>query len=347
MKLQAANKNNSTRIPWIDMAKGYGIICVLIAHYPASFLRDEISTFHMPLFFFLSGCVFQAYKYDWKSFLKRKVQTLIVPYFCLGLVIVLFDWLFYWCRGIYTAKDFWFSLLQLLVQRRFCTIWFLTCLFLTELIFYALVHLCRDRLPVIGGIIAVAAVLGLFYYRRGFPPLFWNLDTCAEALPFFFAGYLLQKKQTFFSRFFTLRPAAVILFILCLPINLLCGHESAVRSGRGLEMFNSSYGFAPLTYLAAFAGIFAVILFSSWFTLRPVSYIGRNSMIYFAWHQSILMPLITVLFTAIGLPPQPDFPGHPFSLAAAVLLQLGILTIMDYILRHSRLKFMLGIFRQL
>lgn len=46
---------------WVDIAKGIGIILVFLGHFNIpDTLRAEIYTFHMPLFFFLSGVVLMA-----------------------------------------------------------------------------------------------------------------------------------------------------------------------------------------------------------------------------------------------------------------------------------------------
>ena len=48
------------RVEWIDIAKGYGILFVIIGHLylQDSFLTTQIYTFHMPLFFFLQDMFF-------------------------------------------------------------------------------------------------------------------------------------------------------------------------------------------------------------------------------------------------------------------------------------------------
>lgn len=48
---------------WVDIAKGIGIILVFLGHFNIpDTLRAEIYTFHIPLFFFLSGVVFNGHK---------------------------------------------------------------------------------------------------------------------------------------------------------------------------------------------------------------------------------------------------------------------------------------------
>ena len=40
---------------------------------------------------------------------------------------------------------------------------------------------------------------------------------------------------------------------------------------------------------------------SHWIISRPIKYIGRYSMIYFAWHQHIFLTGVMALFTNFGL----------------------------------------------
>lgn len=85
------------RILFLDIARGLCIILVVIGHYmpdysPAWYaaLHDVIYRFHMPLFMFVSGCVYvatlrsQSY---WK-FLSRKVHRLMLPYITTSLIVV-------------------------------------------------------------------------------------------------------------------------------------------------------------------------------------------------------------------------------------------------------------------
>ena len=58
---------NEKRLDWLDVAKGYGILFVIYAHTDYGFIGNLLYTFHVPLFFFLSGFVFSN-KYDFKTF---------------------------------------------------------------------------------------------------------------------------------------------------------------------------------------------------------------------------------------------------------------------------------------
>lgn len=89
------------RIDWIDIAKGLGIILVVLGHTerglgssgiaPESWkygLDFYLYTFHMPLFMFLSGLnVPHSLRAGRREFLMRKLPTIVWPYLLWSLII--------------------------------------------------------------------------------------------------------------------------------------------------------------------------------------------------------------------------------------------------------------------
>lgn len=66
-------------LSWIDVAKGIGIVLVVLGHsmFPKHIL---ISGFHMPLFFILAGITFSA-KTNFVTFINKKIQRILIPFF--------------------------------------------------------------------------------------------------------------------------------------------------------------------------------------------------------------------------------------------------------------------------
>lgn len=80
--------NIPNRLGWIDWAKVFAISCVVFGHIPqvpGSFPQFYIVTFHMPLFFFISGFLTKK-EYLNKDTLAKYWHTLIVPYFLYNLL---------------------------------------------------------------------------------------------------------------------------------------------------------------------------------------------------------------------------------------------------------------------
>lgn len=93
------------RLHYIDIARGICIILVVMGHFiptdtPGWYIRfiDIIYCFHMPLFMFISGFVFQTYQkpISYKKFIAKKFNRLMVPYFLVSILII--------CIKLITAK---------------------------------------------------------------------------------------------------------------------------------------------------------------------------------------------------------------------------------------------------
>jgi fucose 4-O-acetylase-like acetyltransferase len=80
----------SKRVEYIDIAKGIGILLVVMAHNDfglvSPFLYKFIYAFHMPLFFFVSGMFFKA-ELPFLAVLRRRFETLLKPYLFTILLI--------------------------------------------------------------------------------------------------------------------------------------------------------------------------------------------------------------------------------------------------------------------
>ena len=83
------------RAEFVDIAKGIAIISVIIGHTWSVYspmdkrLTIFIYSFHMPLFFMLSGAVFASSPVvSFKTLVKKKTKRLILPYFVYGFAFM-------------------------------------------------------------------------------------------------------------------------------------------------------------------------------------------------------------------------------------------------------------------
>lgn len=71
-----------------DIAKGIAILTVIMGHViHECVIKNWIFSFHMPIFFLISGYFF--YKKESKSFIRAKAKQLIIPYVatCIGIIV--------------------------------------------------------------------------------------------------------------------------------------------------------------------------------------------------------------------------------------------------------------------
>ena len=77
---------NSTRYNWVDWCKSIAIFLVIWGHLPMhSIAISIIYSFHMPLFFLISGYLYKPQKTAKEEF-KKNFKTLFVPYLIYQLI---------------------------------------------------------------------------------------------------------------------------------------------------------------------------------------------------------------------------------------------------------------------
>lgn len=85
--------STKTRIIEIDIAKGILILFVLLGHSPICKLGGAcINSFHMAVFFFLSGLTYN-YKGNLGHFFKKKTKGILLQYFEFCIVFLAFSFL--------------------------------------------------------------------------------------------------------------------------------------------------------------------------------------------------------------------------------------------------------------
>ena len=74
-------KNIGERIEYIDFLRGIGILLMVFSHIPfTDIFVHFVHAFHMPLFFFISGYLFNEKCFTWNAF-KAKSRKFLIPYF--------------------------------------------------------------------------------------------------------------------------------------------------------------------------------------------------------------------------------------------------------------------------
>ena len=320
-------KQDKGRVFWIDVARGIGLLLVFIGHLDVPVASAWVYTFHMPLFFFLSGLLYPGCKkYSFSEFAWRRFKGLVIPYFTLGLVIALFYSVIYAinAKPLTTYVE---MLRSFLIQEHYWTIWFLAALYLTQLIYYA-IDWCFNRWR---GAVTIASlvlcVFGFLRYRLGFGSLPWNLDVAFVAQLFFHLGYrfmhLERIRVWFVGTMHTMRLIGISL--ACLIVNVVAAKACITLSGHSLDMSIGMYGNELMTMIAAIAGILLVVTLASVVRSHFITYLGRNTMILFSWHSRIVIVACGLIYTYFGLF---QTPGIGTSLLRATTSFIAILVIL-------------------
>jgi fucose 4-O-acetylase-like acetyltransferase len=265
------------RIDFLDIAKGIGIILVVMGHYvPHSteprLLFNWIYSFHMPLFFFISGLLFTdkpANRGGYKSFTIRKIRSLIVPYILFSIIQFILNIIEKEPVGIKGA---------LLHGWGTNPLWFIACLFEMELAHYFILNSRKWRYPII------AMLIVLFLYKityNGWLP--YNTSELPYFYSYFLLAYLLRDKFINMEKWKLVVPVFIVLwithwFILKYALN----YNTQYRiSDNDLLSF-------ILRYITSMIGLIATLLVSSWISKYSIkvilTWIGRNTLVILCTH---------------------------------------------------------------
>ncbi|HEY3362283.1 MAG TPA: acyltransferase family protein [Methanosarcina sp.] len=315
------------RLHWIDALKGIGIILVVLAHYSLPIAFDTyIFSFHMPLFFFISGFLFDFGKYaeSASNFVKGRFKSLIVPYFCFAVITCIFCFLLdeLYTPGITSIKFFENNMLHgishILVAFGPAVsynppLWFLTCLFVTELIFYGLAKKYYGEPKKLAFWLIIAGIIGYFYSVYVPIRIPWNVDVALSAIVFYGAGNLFRKFTDIRSRAsFSLkvnsgfvekfaRIEKYLPFMAILLSLLYLGYLLKFPTDDKVNMNVLKYGDFFSFYLLAFSGIFTFVHLSKRIVSSKVlEYYGRNSLTILALHfplKDVLIKLAIIILS--------------------------------------------------
>ena len=327
------------RIEWIDTAKGLGLLLVFIGHLHPPYISTWIYTFHMPLFFFLSGLVFTHHPL--RTFVSKKFTRLIIPYFCLGGVI----YLFYACVYVIEqrpASDYWQMLIDLISQKAFWTIWFLAALALGDIILWIELYLTRGRLLATLLISITIMSIAFIYYRAGGSTIYWCADVACVAQFFIMLGYLFKKNFERLEQWISSHQSWLLVGLF-LIINIIAGFLCIRLSGRQLDMSVGLYGNEFLTIVSALSGIAFIVIICHKISTRFLTYLGQNTMIFFAWHSRIIIVACGMLYGAIGLFQENTIISQVLYTATTLIMIMAILYPATEGIKRTKLRQYFGV----
>lgn len=251
----------NNRIVSIDIAKAIAITLVVYGHVASNScpLKSYVLSFHMPLFFILSGIFLKGRGINtWQDYLtviRKRFTQLIIPYFlwaCIYMPTNLSN-----LEGVIYGS--WITLKQ---SSTSSALWFLVALFCAILIVHLFFLFCskspKHHKTKIGVFATILIILGYIcpHPAKG---VFWEFDVAIMAAGFMLIGYLLREvilnisawKVTWLT---LLSLSSLAAFVLVKSVT--SDHNNMV------QMCNAEYGAFSSFIINAILGCAAVIILS-------------------------------------------------------------------------------------
>lgn len=288
----------SNRIEWIDAIKGLAMILIVWGHcqQPSS-LKLFLTSFHVPVFFALSGILFTIKNGGGKNVWKK----LLIPYITFSLLAVLCYWIYdTYNDGFYNGLlNTLIRLYQTITGYGILALWFIPSYVIACYIFS---QTFKVSLCVTIAFMLISIMIGTF---GSF--LLKEVDVLQSSVFYFPIAaafrsiaccyYVILGKLIYiiFCKIRSHRLCTLILCVTCALCFVLNVYYSSSLSGTDFSMMN--LGNSPLmVFLNGTLGSLWVII--AFYFLRKLysfpimQYVGKNSMIVMGTHMSLLLTLL-------------------------------------------------------
>lgn len=270
-----------SRNDYIDFLKGVGILLMILGHHE-NIVKNWIYSFHMPLFFILSG-IFHKNEKTFLDFMKKKAKSLLIPYFIFSGILFTF-WLVIGRKFGEAAinntsiKESFIGIFYGVGKVKGISsmewggpLWFLLCLFIISNIFYFLSELELKKVIYIEIFLFFISIISQKYIPILLP---WNIQRAFIDIIFYSIGYYFkdfinnQNDKNFMK-----------IGLTCLLINLGIYFDKKIFSTL------KNYNIDVVYLIGGLFGSFAVIeLFKFIKKNRIVQYLGKNTLVLLAFH---------------------------------------------------------------
>lgn len=184
------------------MAKGLGIIGVVLGHSGNEIAHHYLFWFHMPLFFLLSGYTFKALneKGEFFPWLKRRAKQLLIPYISFAVIITIVKFSIEFIHGKLSLATMIKDCLYIVYGGQLLTgyygvFWFVTCLFITQVSFALIVIYFKNvktQLVIIGILYLLSHVDSQILDTYNIP-IPWNMDVALLAITYYAIGFYVRQ----------------------------------------------------------------------------------------------------------------------------------------------------------
>lgn len=300
------------RLDYFDMAKGIGALLVLIGHLQGEqFFKFSpyiipvctwIFSFHMPLFFIISGMLInyrEDEKKDFRTLTKKRFKGIMVPYFWFSFFYLLEVFYALITQSI-SVSTMGLQLWYVLSFYGLNVLWFLPALFAGEIIFLFVIRKYSKKTAAIIFVLITTVASLLNYLTKQFTydtPLLERLHDLEIVIlrPFLACTFIAIGYYIYFlfKEREKISIKELLIAIVLVGIDIALTHVNG-----GVDFRTLAQGNLFFYYICAISGSVGLILICK--NIRPfklIKYWGVNSLIFMAVHNNNQ----TMLFVGLNL----------------------------------------------
>lgn len=272
------------RVEWIDTAKFFGMFFIMIHHigYIPEYISAVYYPFVLPVFFFASGYVDK--RTDFKTYIKKKALTLLLPWFIYGLFMSV----------VAAVSGGGISSLPTEIGRMFLQVrdygdklWFIPCLFVSSVVFFFIEKLNKRTSVIVSVCLALVGIFYSTYFPAVFPwganNLPWHINIALVAQMFMVVGANFKgRAEEFadkFAKVYIILPLTALYVVIVLLIRNFIGDFYSVQSFGSKPYSFILWFFIETLSLVVVIGLSKIIKANKF-----TNFVGQNTLLYYVFH---------------------------------------------------------------
>lgn len=344
--MEYINSNVKARISFIDMTKGILIIMVMVGHMQNVCkelnVHDDVfvmldhfewfwGPFFMPAFFVITGFCGNFDK-PFKPYLISNIKGLLIPAFTLGIIS---RWLSFLYISDITISNFFSLGLKGFITNG-GSFWFLSALFVSKVLYFALRKIVSDMKWQFL-ILIIMHLVGFLLFSNSICKNVWFFQHSFMLTIYLFIGQYFKKIDLINTKKTMLLAGNWGGYLISVLIIMLLGYESP-HIAHNVTL--NKITILPHLFLSIWGSYLILSLTKKMRNISPLLFLGKNSLIFYCLH-------IKLLFYFIGI----------FSILLEQLIWLSILcwgiiilsiigvcSLFSFLLNRKYFKFILGKF---
>ena len=313
------------RVKWIDVAKFLGIFAIYLGHYGtyAGQAYYFVFVYHVPLFFFLSGCMnYYDKEENIPKYIIKKFKNIMIPFLGFSVLSILIKVLLI-DRSPSNVVEMFTIVVKGAIRNTFfaSSLWFLSCLFVVDILF-KLIKSIKNK-----WIISIVSMMLFWLANTLFnpspihnPKWIYNIDSAIYYIIYFCLGYICYP---YILELLRLDTKIKQIFFVLSGIGSL---TYAVLVFQGKDYITQYFGmlFGQMAIIITvciliWANLFVARLFEK---VKLFSSIGQETL-FLCGNEYVIKIFISVLFSILGIGLPIDTPLQCFLLTFFLLI-LGI-----------------------
>lgn len=317
----------------IDFVKGFGMLLVLFAHINyIEPVHTIIYSFHMPLFFIVSGMLFNDKKHrQFKPFLLTRIKTILFFYLAFVFVSLIYSSFLLFIDRSFTFDYIINQIKLILLDRTYVdlsginnvALWFLPCLFVVEILYFWINKIKHPLL--FFGTISTLVILGWMLGGFSWALLPWNLRSAIFSIGFYAIGNRILRPLHNWIKLNSVKSNKnyIYIYIICTIISLASVVPIALANGTvglGSSTFSDGIMFYESGVLGTVFAFSLSMLLSGLKGFQIINYVGKNSLFFMGIH-CLFRSLIYYVFERFNIATIETINSHwGFSIIAFVVL---------------------------